>query len=201
MILSVYLLIAIIFSGTVLYKYNKKRYTTYFIITLITVILGIFFEENGMSKRLWTWNTGTNFIFQTPIEMILIYIFIGICVSVLTVYLKNKCSLKMNKCGKSLGNCVLPLSFLGLLLIPIHGISTAVLITFLFLGTGFFLRYQNLVIMIAGASGAAIDVVFDTILTILNVCPYDMPIPFLTYFTLGMFISGLTIFIDEKIKK
>jgi len=199
MLLTIYLLIALILSASILYRYSGKRYKVYLLVMLVLMVGGLIVENDGISKNNWVWNVESPLFFSIPIYMILIYGCFGVAISVLAVHFNS--TLKF-KASDSVKRCALPALMLGALTLitaPLYGLNNSLLMMFLFATAYLFLKYQSPIIVLSGVSLALIDILFDSLLVLSGELHYSIMIPYKTFFIAGMFISGLSIFLDEKL--
>ncbi|MBU3904529.1 MAG: hypothetical protein KJ906_00045 [Nanoarchaeota archaeon] len=200
MLLFIYLIFSIIACGLIFYKYNKGKYLIYILSAFITGLLGLFVEEIGILRGDWAWPETFISILNTPLEMVLLYVLMGFATAVLTIYFKDYFNPNPQKQEKS-SKYVFLFALLTLLTAFVYVLDTALFIFFLFLGVALFLKYRNPIIIIAGALGAAIDVIFDTLLLLLGgYTGYNIVIPYKDFFIIGVLIAGLALYLNEKIK-
>lgn len=200
MMLGLYLVIALIILGILFYKFNKKKYKVYFLITIITGILGFFFELTGIVEGDWVWGDSLYFLMGTPIEMIIIYFMMGAATALLTLYFKDIFRIEKVKDAELFSLALFIVAFASLITIFVYEITTTFMIFFLFMGGGIFMKYRNPIIIAVGLTSAAMEIFFDTFLIIFGgYSEFSITIPYADFFIMAVFFSGLTIFLNEKI--
>jgi|GEM_PF-2607058 len=206
MLLTVYLIFTAIVAAVLLYRFSKNKHIVHGITALCAGGFGFLVEELGIRSSQWSWDSSFFSILNTPISMILTYVVMGVCVSVVTLNLQEHFEIigkpKSAKWWNGSFWFLIILSGLSLLSFAYYDKQTSLLMFFLFASCAIFFKYPNPIIIMTGAFAAMIEIIADTLMLVFgSYASFSTIIPYKDFFIMGMFFAGFSIMLDDVISK